>query len=270
MQELNHIHGAMSKSTNLGGIQSWGGDVQNNRVLITYAPSAVMKAVDLAAASSTDSSMFRFEVSTDGDAVPLALAIGGNSYDTPFNQCSIGFAVQKSVGDYGFISAGHCAPAGAQARILGEVVGNVQRSDFNFSGDMNFIDVVAGQSVANYVNRYDTTTLVVRGRTEAAVGAAVCRSGRQTGWRCGSIVSKNSSFVYGGVSVAGLTRASACAGPGDSGGPFITGSGQAQGVTSGGVLPSGSANNCNVATPATYFQPVGEILSRYSLALYLG
>jgi len=270
VEELNRIHTTMSKRNNHAGIQSWGVDVQNNRVVVTYAPSAVMKAVDLAAASSADSSMFRFEVSTDGDAVPLALAIGGNSYDTAFNQCSIGFTVQKAANDYGFISAGHCAPAGAPARILGEFVGYVQRSDFNFSGDMNFIDVEAGQRVANYVNKYDTTTLTVRGRTEAAVGVAVCRSGRQTGWRCGTIVSKNNTFSYGGVSISGLTRATACAGPGDSGGPFITGSGQAQGVTSGGVLPSGQANNCNVATPATYFQPVGEILSRYSLALFLG
>jgi streptogrisin C len=62
--------------------------------------------------------------------------------------------------------------------------------------------------------------------------------------------------------VSGLTRTSACAQPGDSGGSFISGS-QAQGVTSGG------SGNCSVGG-TTYHQPVNEILSTYGLTLTRG
>jgi streptogrisin C len=68
--------------------------------------------------------------------------------------------------------------------------------------------------------------------------------------------------------VTGLTRTSACAEPGDSGGAFVSNPPllnrvQAQGVTSGG------SGNCATGG-TTYFQPVTEILTRYLLTLHLG
>jgi hypothetical protein len=61
--------------------------------------------------------------------------------------------------------------------------------------------------------------------------------------------------------VYGLTRTTACADKGDSGGPFLSGD-QAQGVLSGGT------NGCS-PTGTSDFQPVNEILSAYGLALTL-
>ena len=41
-------------------------------------------------------------------------------------------------------------------------------------------------------------------------------------------------------------------------------------MTSGGSLPAGSNNNCSVASPVTFFQPINPIISRFGLVLTLG
>ena len=76
--------------------------------------------------------------------------------------------------------------------------------------------------------------------------------------------------MHGAGTVSGLTQSTACAGRGDSGGSWITGSGQAQGVTSGGQLPAGQNSNCSVASPVTWFQPINPLISRFGLVLTLG
>jgi streptogrisin C len=268
VEELNRIRAAMPKKANMDAIQSWGVDVQNNRVVVTYAPGQIPAAIDFVASSTVDASMFRFESSNGVRSIPLATAIAGNPYQNVIS-CSIGFTVRKlSVhNDYGFISAGHCGEAGTAAYINGQFVGNVQGSQFSSNGDMSFVDIQAGHNVANYVNKYDGTTQVVLGYSAVGVGTAVCHSGRVAGWRCGKILSKNNTVTYGGVSVTGLTKTSACGGQGDSGGPFLTASGWAQGITATGVLAPGQTNNCSDTNPVTHFQPIGPILSAYSLVL---
>jgi streptogrisin C len=109
------------------------------------------------------------------------------------------------------------------------------------------------------VNDYNGGTVAVQGSTEAAVGASVCRSGSTTGWRCGTIQAKNQTVNYPEGSVTGLTRTSACAERGDSGGSWLSGN-QAQGVTSGG------SGNCTTGG-TTFFQPVNEILQAFGLTL---
>jgi streptogrisin C len=101
--------------------------------------------------------------------------------------------------------------------------------------------------------------VAVKGSAEAAVGAAVCRSGSTTGWHCGTIQAKNQTVVYQQGTVTGLTRTNVCAEPGDSGGAWISGN-QAQGVTSGGT---GDCTNGGT----TYFSPVAPALSTYGLRL---
>lgn len=61
------------------------------------------------------------------------------------------------------------------------------------------------------VNGYGQGNVTVRGSTEAAVGASVCRSGSTTGWRCGTLQAKNQTVRYAQGTVFGLTRTSACA-----------------------------------------------------------
>jgi streptogrisin C len=101
-------------------------------------------------------------------------------------------------------------------------------------------------------------SVTVRGSTAAATGSAVCKAGSTSGWTCGTIGAKNQTVRYQQGAVGGLTATNVLCQPGDSGGGFITNAGQGQGVVSGG----------NTAT--CYFQPLGEILSAYSLTLLRG
>ncbi|HEU5270682.1 MAG TPA: S1 family peptidase, partial [Jatrophihabitans sp.] len=86
------------------------------------------------------------------------------------------------------------------------------------------------------------------------------RSGRTTGWRCGTIQAKNVTVNYAQGAVYGMTQSNACAEGGDSGGPLFNGT-IALGLTSGG------SGNCS-SGGTTFFQPVTEALSAYGVSVY--
>jgi streptogrisin C len=73
----------------------------------------------------------------------------------------------------------------------------------------------------------------------------------------------NQTVAYPQGTVYQMTRTTACAQPGDSGGSFVSSTRQAQGVTSGG------SGNCSTGG-TTFFQPLNEILSVYGLTLVTG
>lgn len=118
-----------------------------------------------------------------------------------------------------------------------------------------------------FVNNWQGGNVFVTGSTEAAIGSAVCRSGGKTGYRCGTIQSKNFTANYSDGNVFGLTLTNACSGKGDSGGSYITPSGQAQGVLSGDNAPLPDGNNCGSSTAASVYQPPQPILNAYGLTL---
>ena len=109
--------------------------------------------------------------------------------------------------------------------------------------------------------------VTVKGSTPVGVGAAICRSGRTSGWRCGTVEALGQTVSYGtGETILNLTRTSACSEGGDSGGSFLTVVGQAQGVLSGG---SGSCKGGGKRSKS-FFQPIAPILSAYGLTLKTG
>ncbi|GAA4789488.1 S1 family peptidase [Lysobacter hankyongensis] len=266
--ELDAIHAGTMQKSRLSGVHAWAVDVPNNRVVVTVAAGHALRAADFVAASSIDPDMIRFELSPYQAPTPFLNVIGGSEYQSGGGLCSIGFSVTRGA-TKGFATAGHCGGVGTQVRLSGTLVGSVQ-GQFYPSGDQAWANVRSTDTLFGQVTKYNGTVQRVLGSTVAPIGAAVCRSGRTTGWRCGTIVSYNNSANYGTGVVNGLTRSTACAGQGDSGGSWITGAGQAQGVTSGGQLPAGSSNNCGVASPITWFQPINPILSRFGLTLVLG
>lgn len=231
-------------------------DEVNDAVVVEVPEGSEETAEDVAAAAGIDPGMVRVEETTN-EYVLYEDIIGGLEYtiDDAF-VCSVGFAVTGPGGENGFATAGHCGEAGAQtATPDGVVEGSV------FPGnDMAWVSTAGNWNTTNLVSRYDAgDTVEVAGSEEAAVGSAVCRSGRTTGWHCGVIQSTDSTVRYAEGRVEGLTRANACAEGGDSGGSWISGN-QAQGVTSGG---SGDCTNGGV----TYFQPLNPILSEFGLSL---
>ncbi|MGH3994496.1 MAG: S1 family peptidase, partial [Pseudonocardiaceae bacterium] len=198
--------------------------------------------------------------------VPLADLHGGEGIESATGaRCSIGFNATSGSVRY-IITAGHCTQLGGTWSLVdGTPIGPVTES--SFPGDDFGLIEVASPSLEQTAEVVTTDGLLTMTGTEPVpVGASVCRSGSSTGYECGVVEAVDETINYGGDDVVeGLTRTSACAASGDSGGPFFSGS-QAQGTLSGG------SGGCFISLfgSETYFQPVGEVLSTYNLQLVLG
>lgn len=254
----------------LRGVHAWHVDPQSNSVVVSVAPDAVARGIDLVARSRADAATVRFETMV-GQPELFATIRGGIEYVIN-NQylCSVGFAVTRG-STKGFATAGHCGNAGNSVRVSNQNVGSFAQS--NFPGtDRAWVQVGSAHTLQPWVSNWSGGNVVVRGSTEAATGASLCRSGRTTGYQCGTITAKNVTVNYAEGAVFGLTQSNACAGGGDSGGSWITGAGQAQGVTSGGNRAAGSNSNCSLPTSQrrTYFDRINPILSQYGLSLVRG
>ena len=85
----------------------------------------------------------------------------------------------------------------------------------------------------------------------------------------GTVVAVNLTVNYGaGDIVSGLTQTTACAQPGDSGGPFVTNPGSGSRVAAVGLL-SGGIGDCQTGG-TTFYQPLREALSAYGMTLVTG
>ncbi|GAA3351902.1 hypothetical protein GCM10020358_83340 [Amorphoplanes nipponensis] len=233
-------------------VHGWYVDVAANRVVVTAAPGRSAAARAFAAASGAGAVTV---VEAAEAPRPMYDIRGGDQYVINGNTlCSVGFAVAG-----GFVSAGHCG--GVNSPTLG--YNNVAQGTFagsSFPGnDYSWIRTNGNWTPQPWVNNYAGGNVLVAGSQDAAVGSSVCRSGRTTGWRCGTILGRDETIVYAQGAVSGLVRSNACAEPGDSGGSWISGN-QAQGVTSGG------SGNCS-SGGTMWFQPVNEILGVYGLSL---
>ncbi|GAA2850039.1 hypothetical protein Acy02nite_33150 [Actinoplanes cyaneus] len=233
-------------------IRGWYADAATNSVVITAAPGAEAQARRFAAAAHAGPVTVRTAAE---QPKPMYDTRGGDQYVINGNTlCSVGFPVAG-----GFVTAGHCGGAGSPT--LG--YNNVAQGTFagsSFPGnDYAWVRTNGNWVSQPWVNNYAGGNVLVSGSAEAAVGSSICRSGRTTGWRCGTLLGKNETINYAQGAVSGLNRSNACAEPGDSGGSWISGN-QAQGVTSGGT------GNCT-SGGTMWFQPVNEILSVYGLSL---
>lgn len=255
----------------LRGVHSWHIDPKTNSVVVNIAPDAMKDAIDFVAVSGANADAVRIQV-VPGKPQTTANIVGGYEYIVNnASYCSVGFSVTRG-STKGFVTAGHCGGVGASVRVEGQYVGTFQASRFPYN-DRAWVSVGSSHRLYGLVYNYSTGSYPrVAGSSEAAIGASLCRSGRTTGWKCGSITAKNVTVNYDVGPVYGLTQTNVCTGRGDSGGSWITGSGQAQGVTSGGNLPQGSNDNCGVPTSQrqTFFERLNPILSQYGLTLVRG
>lgn len=270
------------------GVYSWSVDVTTNSVVVGIGTGGQLAAIDFIARSGADAKTLRF-VTMDEQPTLRSTLQGGLGYlrnpgDGYLYACSIGFNVTKG-GTPGYATAGHCGDAGEPAYLegasgtgpqwtLGPQIGTFQGSTFPNPGstgtDMAWVQISGGHTQSATVYGWGSGNVTVKGSTEAAVGAALCRSGRTSGWRCGAIKAKNVTVNYqSGETIVNLTQTTACSEGGDSGGSFITGTGQGQGVLSGG------SGNCKgrAGKPGggnSYYQPLVPLLSFYGLSLVTG
>ncbi len=234
------------------GASLWYVDIPSNSVVVLAKQQAAGEALLAAAGVSGDA--VRVQVSAEQPQTFVNLR-GGDPYYIGGSRCSIGFSVTKG-STPGFVSAGHCGRTG---QTTSNPSGTFQGSSFP-GNDYSWV-ATPGHTPQPWV-KSGSTNVIVKGSTQATVGASICRSGSTTGWHCGTIQQHNTSVTYSQGTVSGVTRTNVCAEPGDSGGSFISGS-QAQGVTSGG------SGNCS-SGGTTYYQPVNEILQVYGLTLKVG
>ncbi|QSB17119.1 S1 family peptidase [Natronosporangium hydrolyticum] len=233
-------------------VYGWHVEVTSNQVVVQAAPDAVAEATAWAEEAGVDAVTVE---PTEEAPEPLYDVIGGDAYYPGASRCSVGFSVAPA----GFVTAGHCGGVGTSTSGFNNAAqGTVQGSSFP-GNDYGWVSVNSNWSTQPLVNQYNGSAVTVAGGQAAGVGSAVCRSGSTTGWHCGEITHLNQTVNYAEGTVTGLTRTTACAEPGDSGGSWLAGS-QAQGVTSGG------SGNCSTGG-VTFFQPLQPILSAYGLSL---
>ncbi|RYG13365.1 MAG: S1 family peptidase [Burkholderiales bacterium] len=269
------------------GVYSWHVDPQTNSVVIGLANHAQDAAINFVAASATDSRVIRLETMAEAPRLMVALQ-GGNEYIASAGgqggfYCSVGFSVTQA-GSQGFATAGHCSDGEAGWGVfvaggrrqpsvrVGTFTASTMPDDNETGPDRAWVTVDSGHTLSPSVYGYGAGDVAVRGSTEAPIGTALCRSGRTTGWHCGAIRAKNVTVSYSDASgnpdgtVTSLTQTTACAEGGDSGGSFITSTGQGQGVLSGG---SGSCKGRQGQNGGgnTYFSPLNPILQTYGLTL---
>ena len=262
------------------GVYGWYVDLPSNSVVVSVGRGGQKAGIDFVAISGADAGTVRFETMEEQPSLRMDVLGGYGILRDPGDgylyACSVGFSVTQN-GAPGFATAGHCGDAGEVTYYepsqwtLGVRLGTYAASNFPNPGqsgpDHAWVRLDAGHAARPVVEGYSSADVTVRGSAEAAIGAAVCRSGRTTRWRCGEIRAKNVTVNYvSGETVLNLTQTTACSEGGDSGGSFITGPGQAQGVLSGG---SGSCKGRG-GKPGrgnSYFQPVNPILQTYNLNL---
>jgi hypothetical protein len=177
--------------------------------------------------------------------------------------CSTGFNGWNSAGAATVATAGHClrgnspvpaAPVTAtryvqsqpnQSGTSGSTIGTLEYDSFQFGGgfDSGLIDVAnAALTPKPASSTWDGSTVPVRGTITATVGAYVCKSGRTTGWSCGTVQRVNyAQGIDGGYSVNSV-QTSMCMYHGDSGGPAMIGF-YAVGVNSSGTWSSAACTD---------------------------
>jgi streptogrisin C len=235
-------------------IHSWRVDVAQNRIVVAAEDPASPAVAAFIAELDIDPAAVVVERSLERPR-PFYDTRGGDEFIINSNTlCSVGFAVER-----GFVTAGHCGRAGSPTAGSNWIAQGTFRGSTFPGNDYAWVELNGSWASHPYVGNYSGGQVEVRGSNVAPVGSSICRSGRTTGWRCGTVQAHNVTINYAAGPVYGATQTNACAEGGDSGGSFISGN-QAQGVTSGGSGNCASGGN-------TFFQPVNPILSVYGLQL---
>ncbi|RMI27580.1 S1 family peptidase, partial [Nocardia stercoris] len=226
------------------------------------AGSTTTQQVTVANGTTTTTTTPKPTTTTPKPPAPDAI-MGGQGYlsgETASDPCSFGFNATDGDGNAVAITAGHCDHnRGNDTRVYegGTYVGafGKEATDGLDYGLINIDGAVAHRFQNNYVDTYGGDPLRITGTADPVVGAPVCKSGEITGFTCGKITAVDVPINTGprGATVPNSFEATVCAIPGDSGGPYMTGT-KALGLAAGGAW------ECDNSTKS-YAQPINSILA---------
>ncbi|WP_051116313.1 S1 family peptidase [Amycolatopsis nigrescens] len=221
---------------------SIGLDPKANQIVLTIADAAKgTDALQQAAATLGD------RVRVERVAGEMHTAIyNGEAITGGGTRCSAGFNTNKGGQNY-VVDAGHCTRAVSQWNI-----GPSEGASFP-TNDYGLIRNTTG-SGPGAVTLWNGSTQRISSAGNATVGQQISKSGSTTRLTSGSVQRLNVTVNYAEGSVHQLIQTNALVNPGDSGGCLFSGS-VGLGITSG----KGGGSS--------YFQPVGEALSAYGVAL---
>ena len=177
--------------------------------------------------------------------------------------CSLGFNGFDDAGARVVATAGHCASSASTTTATttrrlnqtamntngtrGSDIGPLRNGSVEFGGgqDLALIDVTNTALVAQpQVSTWNGSSVPVRGMVAATVGAPICKSGRTTGWTCGTVLAVNyTQQIVGGQTVNSVAT-DACMYRGDSGGAALIGN-YAAGINSSGSWSDASCTDSN-------------------------
>jgi streptogrisin D len=249
---------------------SWGVDPVSRRVLVSYDDTV------------SGSRMTALRAATDrfGDAVLLehtpgryepasSLTVGAELIENVKAYCSMGFNLRRDDVHF-FITAGHCTTgAGDSWRDVDDAsLGKLVVYQNGGTGQDWAVAQYWGEGSAaltkyGAVREWDGQWQDIKSAAYPYPYEGICRSGYATQKHCGSVTSTCTTVTYStGITYNCMTRTTACADHGDSGGPLYDAT-IALGVFSGGAL------NCdeNPSGP-TFYTPIKRILDNYNLSVY--
>jgi streptogrisin C len=246
-------------------------DYKTNRVVIGVASDQIRLAERTISALGREGDKLRI-IESKGQVLTSSGPVrGGNgtrnytwqqqepnhpSYPFP---CSIGASVEG-----GYVTAGHCGLQSHEMRTpAGQILGTIpfqgsthlSTGSYQNGEDGAWVETVSAWTPSPQINGYDHGIFSIpaswAGMLESPVGATVCRYGQTTAKaRCGAILAKDVDFPSYGLYGFSTADGEICTEYGDSGGPFVTASGQMQGTNSGGVFPiDPGGNTCPGAPP---------------------
>ncbi|WP_224390112.1 trypsin-like serine protease [Pseudonocardia sp. ICBG1293] len=235
------------------GLDSYGVDPRTEQVVLSVVDGPGADALAAGLTGGLDPAAVRVE-RVAAPAHRQAAVAGGDTITDGTRRCTAGFAASDGAGDW-LITAGHCTRGSSSWYTTdGSTIG----SEVESAG--RGVDVGAIAVDPDTVSATVSGTRVT-GSRPAPAGSTVCLYGSTSGRSCGTVQRTDMTVNFEGQSQSGLTSVSACAREGDSGAPYITSSGQAQGVHTG----AGGEGNCT-----SYFTPIGTATSALGLTLRTG
>ena len=253
-------------------------DYRRNQVIIGVAPGQRLQAQALFNArglSTSEIDVFEQVHAAQFSSGPIQGGNGTQNHTweeaSGFQEeapCSIGAAVEG-----GFVTAGHCGSQGNEISTpAGQTLGVVADSTWQSYGvfwyheDGGLVQSEPGWYPTPWINGYNDGLLLVpalwAGVLESPVNTTVCRYGQISGGPyCGMISQKNVNDYVGSHLIMGMVKVgNACTDEGDSGGPFVSASGdQVQGTVVGGS----PVDTCPIKSADVYYQPITTTLSRF-------